>query len=1574
MKGVGGVDRLPRGVLWALLFVPIVAALIVLSLPASASNDPPPGGGTVSGDWTVEDARAYDGCTITLRGNLTVLSTGKLELNGAKIRLDCASHGDFGIEVKSGGELKLRAGAVIEPVGEQRYRFIVREGGAMNATDATIKGCGWTWGESGEKAGLYVLSELCGFARTTFTNSYYGVLVRGASPLFKECGFVSNTYGAGLINSSAAFENCTFRSNAHGANLEGSPAAFRNCTFYYQSAFGILAYASPIQVSGCDLAYSTAGHIVLMQSEASVSGCTMREGAYGVYVAQGSPAISNCTFTADRYGIYLYKSGASVRDCVMDSCTWYGVAGYYGAPEISRCKVTRTGYSSVDGQCYGTGALAVFSDMKFSDCIFQQNYQGVECRNSRPGFVNVTARENAIGVNSLTSTVNMTACVFSDNTQAGVFINYFSGGSVRRCGFIGGKIGLYAEYFSTPEVSNCTFSGCREGLRASGCDRGMVVRECTFDNDSTGIVLDGGGPQILSNTFISCSNHSLLGMGSSPEIRNNIFSSSTFDSVTLTDSGGRLANNTFKGNGGAGLYCVDSTTEVENNTFTGNSGSAIYCYGKRCSPRVHHNLLAGNELGIALSGGAGGEYWCNTLVGNRVMGFSISASVGIIHNNNISGSERGISCLYGSAPSVYENEIHGCEGGISCHVSSDAVVWKNRLWNNTRFGVSVIGSSPVLVENFIEGGLDGIAVDDCSGGGVMISLCSLRNATDGLRAENSSLELRGCTFSGNSHFGVYLYSSDAVLSQCRFEHNAGGACGDGGSVRAVECEFVDNNGSALQLENARAWVERCLFERNGDGVLDVGGSTLQVIDGQYRDNLGYAIHCGEGTVGDWRIVSSSSLTAERVKLAGNLTVSSGAFLRLTNVTLFMALRYSGQYAILVEDEGRLEFIDGCTVAAIPPSSKYHFRILRGGALTFTDGVLQDCGEDWGAAGESGGLNLLSDNVTLCNVAFINCTHGLIANGIRASFSGLSFSHCRVALVAVASSLRVENSSIYLSGYLDLDLQQGSRLVTLNTTFTRSKVRLAGPGTYLEVIWLLNVNAAWQTRVPVERGQILLIDAEGRSLFAGLTDERGWLLGIQVIEYVQTAQDRREKNPYKLSVRFADVSTSVERTFEASETIYVILNDLQPPQIELMNPPDGALLNYTPVLVTGLAADYETGLALVEASEDGRVWAEVRGLEQWSFSFALSDGHYTLYIRATDAAGNRAICLLNVTVDTQITLLEITEPQEGEVTRERAVSVRGLTEVDAKILVNGRRALLYNGAFCVTVELSEGANTILVSALDAAGNSATITRTVFLDTVPPFIDIASPLNGSYTPISEARLYGRTEPGARVLVEGREVLCINGVFSEILPLPAPDNFINITVIDSAGNTNSTVLELHVDTETPDILIGSPICGFRTAKRNVTINGTTEPFALISTGEAMTVAGPDGAFALNIDLLPGNNTIILRAADRAGNENTLVWFIVRTKREARTPSPWVETIATVALVLALENALIYVLRRRGRGRRRVESPPLATTRMGGGEPAEAMPWKGPVDYQEEAPPEAQPVEWEEERSTSSERGRGV
>ena len=51
-----------------LAFLGLAVLVLFFTGGAGATNDPPPSGGPVTGDWTVTDTRAYNGVSITLSG------------------------------------------------------------------------------------------------------------------------------------------------------------------------------------------------------------------------------------------------------------------------------------------------------------------------------------------------------------------------------------------------------------------------------------------------------------------------------------------------------------------------------------------------------------------------------------------------------------------------------------------------------------------------------------------------------------------------------------------------------------------------------------------------------------------------------------------------------------------------------------------------------------------------------------------------------------------------------------------------------------------------------------------------------------------------------------------------------------------------------------------------------------------------------------------------------------------------------------------------------------------------------------------------------------------------------------------------------------------------------------------------------------------------------------------------------------------------------------------------------------------------------------------------------------------
>lgn len=199
-----------------------------------------------------------------------------------------------------------------------------------------------------------------------------------------------------------------------------------------------------------------------------------------------------------------------------------------------------------------------------------------------------------------------------------------------------------------------------------------------------------------------------------------------------------------------------------------------------------------------------------------------------------------------------------------------------------------------------------------------------------------------------------------------------------------------------------------------------------------------------------------------------------------------------------------------------------------------------------------------------------------------------------------------------------------------------------------------------------------------------------------------------------------------------------------PVITILSPSDGAYVsnNQQPVVFTVTDESGGSGVDLdsVVVKLDGTAVsaAEVTHTaitNGYSFTYtpsaAMGNGAHTVSVEAADNDGNAAAAKSTTfTVDTVPPALNVTSPAEGLVTATAALAVSGTTNdaTSSPVVIivtlnsadQGPVTVQANGSFSKTVTLAEGANTIVVTATDAAGKVSTVTRNVTLDTSVPQI--------------------------------------------------------------------------------------------------------------------------------------------------------------------------------------------------------------------------------------------------------------
>lgn len=207
-----------------------------------------------------------------------------------------------------------------------------------------------------------------------------------------------------------------------------------------------------------------------------------------------------------------------------------------------------------------------------------------------------------------------------------------------------------------------------------------------------------------------------------------------------------------------------------------------------------------------------------------------------------------------------------------------------------------------------------------------------------------------------------------------------------------------------------------------------------------------------------------------------------------------------------------------------------------------------------------------------------------------------------------------------------------------------------------------------------------------------------------------------------------------------------------------------------------------------------------------------EGDFKLHIVAMDEAGNEAVLDRVLRVDTVPPALEVRQPADNFVTNEPTVAVVGAIALDDEREGDIRFLELYindvprlfnfqSGEFSQDLMLEEGVNRIVVRAVDLAGNQASVTRTVMLDSQAPYLSaqvgnvrMDSNWNEPVSLSDFVYVAGFTEIGAALTIDGVsvEVDAETGSFNYSMTLPEPTGDLRIATktirvvsTDPAGN---------------------------------------------------------------------------------------------------------------------------------------------------------------------------------------------
>jgi len=239
-----------------------------------------------------------------------------------------------------------------------------------------------------------------------------------------------------------------------------------------------------------------------------------------------------------------------------------------------------------------------------------------------------------------------------------------------------------------------------------------------------------------------------------------------------------------------------------------------------------------------------------------------------------------------------------------------------------------------------------------------------------------------------------------------------------------------------------------------------------------------------------------------------------------------------------------------------------------------------------------------------------------------------------------------------------------------------------------------------------------------------------------------------------------------------------------PSLTVTSPKDGYLTNQEKLSVQGMT------------DEGARVTVNEHPVSfigtSFSYELTLREGKNIIKVDAFDEMGNKAEVVIMVYLDTLPPVLAIDNPKDGSTVNTAEVTLDGSTEQNALVCVNGKTVHNTNGAFTTKVALTEGLNNIDVTSMDVAGNKATASVKVILDTkVSLKVNGLTTATALETTNTTYEITGTVDPDATVYVNDYPVnIDKNGNFKTVVQLNIGKNDITVQAEDNLGNkvTNS------------------------------------------------------------------------------------------------------------------------------------------------------------------------------------------
>ncbi|HHP7423695.1 TPA: Ig-like domain-containing protein [Enterobacter roggenkampii] len=492
----------------------------------------------------------------------------------------------------------------------------------------------------------------------------------------------------------------------------------------------------------------------------------------------------------------------------------------------------------------------------------------------------------------------------------------------------------------------------------------------------------------------------------------------------------------------------------------------------------------------------------------------------------------------------------------------------------------------------------------------------------------------------------------------------------------------------------------------------------------------------------------------------------------------------------------------------------------------------------------------------------------------------------------------------------------------------------------------------------EAGQTVTVTLGGKSYTAQVQQGGVWSVNVPGSDLAALAD-----NGYTVQV---SVSDAAGNPGSAGKTITL---DTTPPTVSFNVVAGDDVINSVEhgqaQIVSGSATGANVGDKVVITLGSHQYTTTVDASGNWSVGVpasvisALTDGTVTLSATITDSAGNSSTQTHDVVVNTASVALTVNTVSGDDVINAAEAgsslvingsSAQFASGTQVTVTLNGKTytaTIQSDGTWTTTVPaadvgaLADGARyQVSVSAQDSAGNSASATHGISVDTTAPVVSIGTLSVDDMLNASEAQqpltVHGSSsaEAGQTVTVTlgGKTYTALVGSDGTwTLDVPAADLAalsqgaltVTASVNDKAGNSGQTTHTLTVDTVAPTVTISTvaddDIVNNAEQLAGQTIRGTTTA----EQGQTLTVSfnghsyqatvGADGSWSVFVPgrdflgLSDGEYTITASVSDRAGNPGSATHDVTLN---GDVPTITINTFAQDDIVNAAEHGTPLVV----------------------------------------------------------------